>query len=380
MRLIIVIDSFSQGGSERSTIEIAKYLQASGCKVYWFLLKKGQSGFYEEAHESFRNIHYVKNDKLFGQVFELIEFIEKNNPDIVHSVLWSSNIRCRLAKLISGFVHVESLVNLPFSKVRRRDPSLSLLKIEFYRGLNKLTAKFGVSSFHANSKAVAEHYVEKIGIDVNKISIIKRGRPDIAKSNKDMLKNSMNIAKEKLVFINVGRNEFQKAQDILIEAFLRTKVYSNNKAILLIAGRDGSTTKSLHELVEDYAASRSVCLLGHRSDINDLLQIADIMIFPSRFEGLPGALIEACAAGLPIITTDLPMMHEVVEKDKNALMVPVDNVEELAKAIDRLTADNALMKQFGARSRQIYLEKFQVEHVHQQMLDFYQRVIAEHKK
>ena len=103
--------------------------------------------------------------------------------------------------------------------------------------------------------------------------------------------------------------------------------------------------------------------------------MADIFVFPSRFEGLPGALIEAEAAGLPIVCSHVSMMLEVVEPNKNALTFDINKVEVFTKAIEILVDNEELRTTFATKSRMIFEERFQIDAIHQMMLSLYQKLI-----
>ena len=90
---------------------------------------------------------------------------------------------------------------------------------------------------------------------------------------------------------------------------------------------------------------------GHCEDIAGLLQQADIACLPSYREGLPKSLIEAAAAGLPIVTTDVPGCREVVDQEKNGLLVPVKDYTALADALEILVHSRDLREQMGQASR-----------------------------
>ncbi|MGG7036350.1 MAG: glycosyltransferase family 4 protein, partial [Flavobacterium sp.] len=148
-----------------------------------------------------------------------------------------------------------------------------------------------------------------------------------------------------------------------------------NQIHLLIVGREGKMSSSLLQQVADAGLQKKVSFLGHRTDIPALLKMADIFVFPSRFEGLPGVLIEAEASGLPIICTDLPMMREVVSVNKNALVFELDNEQQLANAIEKLVTDKSVRKAFAIRSKEIFKNNFEIASVHERMLSLYQKLI-----
>ena len=83
-------------------------------------------------------------------------------------------------------------------------------------------------------------------------------------------------------------------------------------------------------------------LLGHVEDIRSVWAQAHVAVLPSRREGLPKSLLEAAACGRPLIATDVPGCREIARNDVNALLVPVDNAEALAAAIERLMKDREL--------------------------------------
>ncbi len=104
-------------------------------------------------------------------------------------------------------------------------------------------------------------------------------------------------------------------------------------ACLLIAGREGRSTAELHDLTTALALDATVTLLGPTSDVADLLSAADVFALSSRFEGLPGVLIEALALEAPVVATDLREVVEVLGDRSIARLVPADDAESLAGGI-----------------------------------------------
>jgi glycosyltransferase involved in cell wall biosynthesis len=94
------------------------------------------------------------------------------------------------------------------------------------------------------------------------------------------------------------------------------------------------------------------------TDMPDLLGRMDVMVLPSYREGLPRSLIEAAAAGLPIVTTDVPGCREVVEDGVNGFLVPARSSSKLADALRKLINDPALAAEMGSAGRLRALEKF----------------------
>jgi glycosyltransferase involved in cell wall biosynthesis len=97
---------------------------------------------------------------------------------------------------------------------------------------------------------------------------------------------------------------------------------------------------------------------GWRDDMQHVVAQADIVCLPSYREGLPKALLEACAAGKAIVTTDTPGCREVVEEGLNGLLVPVRNVDALAGALRTLIQDPTLRHEYGLNGRQLAQSQF----------------------
>lgn len=116
---------------------------------------------------------------------------------------------------------------------------------------------------------------------------------------------------------------------------------------------------------------------GHRTDMPAVLAQAHIVCLPSYREGLPTILIEAAAAGLPLVATDVPGCREVVREGENGLLVPPRNAEALAEALARLAADAGLRAAYGRASRRLAEAEFGIGRVAEETLAVYDRLFAE---
>ncbi|MEO1764121.1 MAG: glycosyltransferase [Cyanobacteria bacterium J06629_18] len=106
---------------------------------------------------------------------------------------------------------------------------------------------------------------------------------------------------------------------------------------------------------------KSVHFLGHRADIPQLLALSDLLVLPSYTEGLPLVILEAMAAGLPIITTDIGGLCEQVEHGINGLIIPPSDATALAIALRTLKNNPAKIATMAAASRQIAEKRFDAQ-------------------
>ena len=378
MRIILLINSLGTGGAEYSTLQFYSFLKEKNLASISIVCFKKAEPAYDHDELGLDEINYLSGNNIVQRVKSFNLILKNFKPQIVHSVLFEANLIGRICKLWKGnFVHIESLVNQTYSSYRLKDPNVNNLKLEFYRIIDFFTQLYGVDHFHSNVLTVDRHYQEKLFIGKNRITNIPRGRKPNLYLNNEKLRdfNRAELKLEnKVVFINVARHEFQKAQTVLLDA-INELGHIKYKFIFLLVGREGNATNEIKIRIKKYSLHENVQLLGHRNDVPALLAAADVFVFPSRFEGLPGALIEAEAAGLPVICSNIPNNLEVVTEGENALIFEVDDHLKLSQCIEEIVCDKEKRRNMGEKSLEIFSQKFEIDRVHQKMYDLFQNVL-----
>ena len=113
---------------------------------------------------------------------------------------------------------------------------------------------------------------------------------------------------------------------------------------------------------------------GYRTDIPELFVQSNIIVLPSYREGLPKVLIEAAACGRAVVTTDVPGCRDAIEPDKTGLLIPVQDAQALANAIQLLIENPDLRKSMGKAGRELAGREFAIERVVDAHLDIYKRL------
>ena len=149
-----------------------------------------------------------------------------------------------------------------------------------------------------------------------------------------------------------GRLHPQKGFDTLLDALPNIP-----DTYLWIAG-DGEERSRLEMKAKKNKVSNRIRFLGWQSDMSPFLKASDIFVFPSRYEGTSNALLEACVAAKPIITTNGHSVSWFLEHEKNALIIPVDDSHKLAASINRLNATPKLAAKLAANASDLYTSKF----------------------
>ncbi|MCZ7628813.1 MAG: glycosyltransferase family 4 protein [Microthrixaceae bacterium] len=177
------------------------------------------------------------------------------------------------------------------------------------------------------------------------------------------------------IVFNMGRQDAQKAHVDLIRAFAGV-VEEHPRALLLIAGREGDATQQIRQALSETGIGDSVQFLGHRTDIADLLAAADVFVYPSRYEGLGGALIEAMAVGVPIIGSDAPAISEVLGHGRYGVIVERGDVAALGRAIVELLSDDEHRLSLRELGRMRFMERYELSLVIDQTFDLYRQTLG----
>lgn len=130
------------------------------------------------------------------------------------------------------------------------------------------------------------------------------------------------------------------------------------QARFCLAGRvdPGNPSAITEEMLEGWCTEGLVDYLGHTETIEDFLALATVVVLPSYREGTPRVLLEAAAMGKPIVTTDVPGCREVVQHERNGLLVPARESASLAAAIQRVLENPELAAEFGRNGRELVMD------------------------
>jgi len=372
MKIIILINSLGAGGAERSMVEFAKFLHLrNDVNLNIVCLKHKKIGLEKEVENfGINTIYYEGNNNLKSKIKFISQIIKNENPDIIHSVLAESNLVLRLSRLfVSKGKVIQSLVNTPYSLERKKDSQLSWQKFQLAKKVDEWTARLTSNIFyHAITNEVYHHYLPLFKIKDN-YRIIYRGRRENSNKKSSSLNNDFQL-------INTGRQEFAKGQiDILYALNFIKEEYDITNINLQILGREGQYTKKILDYISANDLSDQVKILGFVNDVEKRLVDADAFIFPSYYEGLGGALLEAFSAKLPCICSNIPVLREVVGSEHGALFSQPGDYKELAMNILRLYNDKALRDDLGNYSYTRFQEKFDLNTINSEMFQMYNDVL-----
>ncbi len=206
-------------------------------------------------------------------------------------------------------------------------------------------------------------HVHGVGVDLGRFS-----SPSL---NGDPIRNELGFDADDVVVTSVAEFTSTKNHAFLLAAW-RIVAKEEPCAHLLLVG-DGRLRKSMERKVNVENVPR-VRFLGFRSDVPQLLQATDVFVLPSRREGLPRSVMEAMAAEVPVVATDVRGSRDLVEHGVTGLLAKLGDVEGLAEALLHLIRDRGLRERMGQAGR-AKIQSYSIDRVIQEMSEIYARYL-----
>jgi glycosyltransferase involved in cell wall biosynthesis len=183
------------------------------------------------------------------------------------------------------------------------------------------------------------------------------------------LRNTLTGSVERPIILTLARLDKQKGHPYLLKAAAQVP-----EALFLLVG-DGPERASLENLAQQLGIAGRVLFLGYRQDIPDLLSICDMMVLPSLYEGLPLSILEAMAAGKPVIATNIGGTNEAVIDGETGLLVPPADPPALAAAIRKLIGNPLLAGKLAAAGKAEVHREFSVETMIRKVTQAYDEIL-----
>lgn len=205
--------------------------------------------------------------------------------------------------------------------------------------------------------AVSPHVAQQLvrhGFPQERVSVVENSMPPLRVHPREESRARLGLDGRRPVVLCLARMVPQKRHDLLLEAWARL----DHEAVLLLAG-DGPTRPAIERTVDELALRKSVRVLGQRTDADRLISAADVVVLPTDWEGLPISLLEAMAAGVPVIVS---RVGGVVETLGEALhLVEPGSAAALAAALSELLGDEVRRESLGRRGRALVAQRFAPE-------------------
>jgi glycosyltransferase involved in cell wall biosynthesis len=350
IRLLLIIPTLVRGGAEKQLVLLARGLPRDEFDVHVAVLTR--SGPLEASlNEAGVPVTTIGKRWKFDPIsyWRLRRHIRGLSPDIVHTWLFAANAYGRQAALNEGVKHV-------VAGERCVDPWKSAWQLAIDRALARRSDRI-----ITNSSGVKEFYVSR-GLPAAKFVVIPNGidgnGTSPSASREEILAELKLPADARLVGA-VGRLWPQKRVKDLIWAADLLKSTRDDTHLLIIG--DGPQRSRLERYREQNQIADRVHFLGERPDVPRLMPHFDVLWLASEYEGQSNAIMEAMAAAVPVIATDIPGNRDLVVDGVTGYLVPIGDRFEFAKRTHWLLDDAALRHRLGSTGQQRVVREFSVK-------------------
>ncbi|MDD5658175.1 MAG: glycosyltransferase [Elusimicrobia bacterium] len=348
MRVLFVSTSTTIGGAEKTLFSLATRLEPKEFEVAGAVSLKPLGFYADRLAERGIKTHSlgVQRWPLFAHTRALAGIIRREKPDIIHALMYQAMQLCRFVKPRAGVRF--KLISSP--RVSYRTRSFWTLAVDrMLRGADDLLI--------SESDASRDFLVGRLGYAADKVRTIYNGI-DIAEQpagERDSKRRELGLGAEDVLIGAIGRLDEQKGHAYLVEAMSRMRNLSRAHCVIM---GDGPLRGKLEARIRRLGLKNSVRLLGEVDDASSRLSALDIFVLPSLWEGLPNALLEAMAHGLPAAASSVDGVCEAVEDGVTGFLVPPKDPDALAGALSKLIADAQTRRRMGAAGRARVAERF----------------------
>jgi glycosyltransferase involved in cell wall biosynthesis len=365
VRVIYLAHTFQIGGAEEMVLNLVRHLPRRFEPLVCCIHERGPIG--EEIARTGTPVSALGVIPGLRHPFAIDtirRYLRQAQPTIVHTFLLTASLYGRLAALLA---RVPVIVGTEVNIYERKRP--------LHAWAERLLMA-GTDCVVVSAESVKTFYQRQVHADSSKVAVIynavdfEHARATVPRAD---LRRSLGVPADVMVAGVIARLTEQKGHVYLFEALAATPGLESLH--LLVIG-DGELRASLERDVVARGLQSRVHFLGARRDLGDLLGAMDLFVLPSLWEGLPLSLVLAMAADLPVVSTRVAGIPEVVVDGESGLLVPPADAASLGAALLRIATDRAWAARLGDAARKSVLPRFGVEGYVASVVALYDRLLA----
>lgn len=343
-KVAFIIQSLYGGGAERVVSVLSNALVENGVSVSLILYQRKEKEYLLDPRVQIEELppQVGKNPfaKHMGYIHEIGKVLEKIQPDVVVPFLAIPVVHTFYATRGKSYKVLATVRNNP-----RQYPAQRWL-----RTLSNYCTK--------NADGIIYQTEEQIQYfkGINNYFVLHNP------VNPEMLNQSYVYKKEIDCIATFGRLSAQKNHQLLVKAF--SKIAEEFPKISLRIYGDGEEKKALQLLINNLKLEDRVHLMGNTKNVKEKLSETDIFVLSSDYEGLPNALLEAMAVGVPCIATECPTgPKDLIDNEKNGLLIPCNDLEKMEAALRRLILSYTLREKLGVAGKKRILDEYTIDNI-----------------
>jgi len=380
--VLYLVDTLNVGGTETQLAQVALRLRSTSYPVTVGCLRAEGPLVEVLERASISVVEFRKERTLLSvrgiyQLLRLAIFLHRGRFQVVHAHdPWANLLGVPAAWLARTPIIISSRRYLADPEEQRDRPLRRKWRNKAARILYRLSTKVVV-----NSASVRDVLVKRDGLPPGKIRVIHNGvdLDRFASAPRDRERLFPGVGNSsKLIAVAANMYSRVKGHSCLIVA-AGTICREVPEAIFILIG-DGKERAKLERQVREAGLEKSFLFLGFRDDVPELLASCDLAVLPSESEGLPNSVLEAMAAGVPVVATCVGGIPEIIDNGQNGLLVPPENPPALAEAILRVLRDRNLAMRLARAGQERVRTHFSFDRVVAELRQLYTPVPLSQRK
>jgi glycosyltransferase involved in cell wall biosynthesis len=360
MRVVLLVTDLERGGTPLRLARLARGLKRLGVEVHvGCLASAGPVGAELESDAVPTFACNARGPRDLFALRRLASHLLRIQPDLVHATLTHANVA---ARLVGDWLRIPVVTSTATIEVERR----------WHLTVERCTAALDRGHI-VNSRALADHVATNFAVPRERIYVVPPSiDPVPARIDRSRAREQFGLPTDAFVVLWAGRFDPVKRLDIAIRC---AELLARQGCHLLLAG-DGPTREQIEMLVRASPASPSIHLLGWQRDLAPALSAADAFLFPSLTEGMPNAVLQAMAFGLPVVGSHIAALRELAGDEERILLVAEGDEHGFAAGLLRLYEEPELRRELGHRAADWARLRFDLRRTVQATRDVYEHVLS----
>ena len=373
IRVVYLADKLDLSGTPLQIVELARHLDRKKFQPHFIVLSfvdekiRAQLEKSEIGFEALGRDNWMKAEA-WRDLRKLHRLFRQHRPDVVHAYLATSNVLGALAG---------ALARVPIRISSHRD--LGGFDGKWITRLNHWTDRRLIDCVTVNCAAVREALAKRSGLATEAITVLYNG-VDLEKINSANRRNAkraeLGLQPEDFAVAMVANFHPAKGHRYLIEAFNRlARRFPNARLLLCGYCNDTQLLNALRELVTAAGVEKQVWFMGSRSDIPEIMHAVDVLTAPSLSEGFSNSILEALAAGKPVVAARVGGNLEQIIDGLNGYLVPPAASIALANALEKLLSSPERLRHMGEAAKTRVQQQFGIEKMVEAHQQLYSRLL-----
>jgi glycosyltransferase involved in cell wall biosynthesis len=367
MKILMVIDALPRGGKERRMLELIKGLKSQPIHFEIYLISLTDLVEYEYVYDLPIRFEVLKRKfkKDPSVIFKLRKIISSFKPDIIHSWSTMASIYLSVSNLFNSIPMVNGVLADAYANLNIRDKHF--LRVKLTTPFSALFVSNSMAGIQAYKTPAHKSICIYNGIDFSRFENL---RP-VSEIEDEILGSPK---KDRHIMAMVAGFDERKDFDTLINVAVKLCSKRNDLVFLLIG--DGPLLESLKARVPAGLINKQIIFTGKRKDIEAILQIVDIGLLITFYEGISNSIIEYMAMGKPVIATEGGGTAELVKENFNGFLVAQKDDVQIVSKIEILLGDHKLRKDMGQNAYHWVRGQFDVGQKTREYIDMYNKVLT----